>query len=119
MKNLKSLVLVAASSALLASCTIAKVGGKGAVPVMLNQQSESMQLIEHVKIAKTVKFDYTNTYDVSTILSEEIAKKKPDAVINTYISIKQTAGNYFLNLFTCGFAQAKTVEVEADFMKRK
>lgn len=119
MKKLNIVLIVLACVIMLGSCTIAKVGGKGAVPVLFNQPSEGMQLIEHIKISKTVSFDYTNAYDVSTILSEEIAKKKPDAVINTSIAIKTTVGNYFLNLVTCGFASAKTVEIEADFMKKK
>jgi hypothetical protein len=119
MKKLNIIFVAIASVIIMGSCTVAKIGGKGAVPILFNQPSEGMQLIEHVKIAKTISFDYTASYDVSTILSEEIAKKKPDAVINTSINIKVTVGNYFLNMVTCGFASAKTVEIEADFMKKK
>lgn len=119
MKKINVLFVIAVVAILLSSCTVAKIGGKGAVPVLLNQPSEGMQLIEHIQIAKTIKFDHTGSYDVATILSTEIAKKKPDAVINTTITVKVTVGNYFLNMFTCGFASAKTVEIEADFMKKK
>lgn len=104
---------------LLSSCTIAKIGGRGAVPIMLNQPSQNMDLAEHVTIKKNCNFDWTNTYDVSEYLSKEVAAKKPDAVANTTVVIKTGIDNYFINLFTLGFAQSKKVIIEADFMKNK
>ena len=119
MKKINLIAFAGMTVLFLASCTVAKIGGRGAVPILLNQSSESMQLIEHVKVAKTIAWDYTGSYEVSTVLADEIAKKKPDAVINTSIAIKVTPGNYFYTFFTCGLANAKTVEIEADFMKKK
>lgn len=104
---------------MLSSCTIAKIGGRGAVPITLNQPSQNMELAEHVTLKKNCNFDWTNTYDVSEYLSEEVAAKKPDAVANTTILIKSGIDNYFINLFTLGFAQSKKVVIEADFMKNK
>jgi len=57
----------------LQSCTVAKISGKGAVPVLLNQPSEQMQIVEHVKIKKNSNFDWTSSFDVSYILAKEIA----------------------------------------------
>lgn len=58
------------------SCTIAKVSGKGAVPLLLNQPTEKMQFMEHVTIKKNRNFDYTNTFDVAELLSKEIEQKE-------------------------------------------
>lgn len=101
------------------SCTIAKISGKGAVPVLLNQPSEGMELTEHVKIKKNSNFDYTSSFDVSEVLSKEVSLKKPDAVINTTITIKHGVDNFFINLFTLGLAKSRKIIVEADFMKEK
>lgn len=101
------------------SCTIAKISGKGAVPVLLNQPSEQMELIEHIKIKKNSVFDYTNSYDVSELLSKYISLKKPDAAINVTVTIKSSIDTYILNWFTFGLANAKKVVIEADFMREK
>jgi hypothetical protein len=101
------------------SCTVAKISGKGAVPVLLNQPSEQMQLIEHVSIKKNKNFDYTNSFDVSEIMARIIAEKQPDAVINTTVTIKQGVDNYFINLFTLGLANSTKIIIDADMMKNK
>ncbi len=120
MKRLSSSVLTALFAvAMLSSCTIAKIGGRGAVPISLNQPAQSMDLAEHVTLKKNCNFDWTNTYDVSEYLSKEVAAKRPDAVANTTIVIKTGIDNYFINLFTLGLAQSKKVVIEADFMKNK
>lgn len=103
--------------ALLSSCTVAKISGRGAVPVLLNQPAERMDLTEHIVIKKNVNFDYTASYDVSEHLAREVAAKKPDAVINTTVTIKQGIDNYFINLFTFGLAASRKVVIEADFVK--
>ena len=112
-----SAILIA--SALIQSCTIAKISGKGAVPVVMNQPSEKMELLEHVTIKKNSNFDFTNSFDVSEILSKKVAEKKPDAVINTTVILKSSIDNFFLNLVTFGFANSKKVVIDADFMKEK
>lgn len=120
MKNFySSLVIAFFAVALLSSCTIAKVGGRGAVPILLNQPATNMDLVEHITITKNNNFDYTNSFDVSEYISNQIALKKPDAVINTTILIKVGIDNYFINLFTLGLAQSKKVVIEADLMKNR
>jgi hypothetical protein len=113
------LVALVVLAAFMQSCTIAKVGGRGAVPLILNQPAQQMELVEHVTIKKNKVFDYTNSFDVSELLAKEIAAKKPDAAINVHVTIKSSIDTYFINLFTFGLANATKVVVEADFMKEK
>jgi hypothetical protein len=113
------IVTIFAIALILESCTIAKISGKGAVPVLLNQPSESLQLVEHITIKKNSNFDYTSSFDVSELLSKKVAEKKPDAVINTTVTIKSSIDNFFLNLITLGFAKSRKISIEADLMKEK
>jgi hypothetical protein len=117
----KSILIVTIFSLalIIESCTIAKISGKGAVPVLLNQPSESLQLVEHITIKKNSNFDYTSSFDVSELLSKKVAEKKPDAVINTTVTIKSSIDNFFLNLITLGFAKSRKISIEADLMKEK
>ena len=101
------------------SCTIAKISGKGAVPVLLNQPSEQMQLVEHITIKKNSNFDWTSSFDVSEVIAEKVAEKQPDAVINTMVTIKSGIDNFFINLFTLGLAKSRKIIVDADLMKAK
>lgn len=102
----------------LSSCTVAKIGGRGAVPIMLNQPSEQMNLSEHIVVKKNSTFDYTKSYDASEILSDVIAEKKPDAVINTTVKIKIGIDNFLFNLFTLGIANSRKIVIECDLMKK-
>lgn len=118
-KTISFVMLLTSAIIMMQSCTIAKISGKGAVPVLLNQPSEQMQIVEHIKIKKNSNFDFSSSFDVSTILADEIAAKNPDAVINTTITIKTGVDNYFLNLITLGLAQSRKIVIEADMMKSK
>ena len=121
MKNKQNLLLLSALALGLffQSCTIAKISGKGAVPVLLNQPSDRMELIEHIVVSKNINFDYTSSFDVSQILAKVIAEKKPDAVINTTVTIKNSLDNSCINIFTLGLAQSRKFVVEADLMREK
>jgi hypothetical protein len=101
------------------SCTIARISGKGAVPVLLNQPGNSMQLVEHITIKKNRNFNYTNSFDVSEVIAMKVAQAKPDAVINTTVTLKYGIDNFFLNLITLGFAQSQKIVIDADLMKEK
>jgi len=117
----KSILIVTIFSLalIIESCTIAKISGKGAVPVLLNQPSENMQLVEHITIKKNSNFDYTSSFDVSELLSKKVAEKRPYAVINTTVTLKSSIDNFFINLFTLGFANSRKISIEADLMKEK
>ncbi|MGZ5245045.1 MAG: hypothetical protein ACXWDO_07940 [Bacteroidia bacterium] len=118
MKILKIFGFVVIAALFMQSCTIAKISSKGSVPILLNQPAgDELELAEHVVAEKMIKFDYTASYDAYDVLSAEIASKKPDAVANVTITLKSTVKSYLLNTITCGFAAAKVMQVEADFMK--
>ena len=121
MKNKNSILLatVLVGGLLMQSCTIVKISGKGAVPVLLNQPSEQMQLVEHITIKKNSNFDYTSSFDVSEVIAKKVAEKQPDAVINTTIIIKSSIDNFFINLFTLGLARSRKIIINADLMKAK
>ena len=78
-----------------------------------------MELMEHISVSKNSNFDYTSSFDVSDILADEIAEKKPDAVINTTITIKIDVDNYLINLFTLNLAKSRKIIVDADLMKER
>ena len=118
-RNSILLATVLVGGLLMQSCTIAKISGKGAVPVLLNQPSEQMQLVEHITIKKNSNFDWTSSFDVSEVIAEKVAEKQPDAVINTMVTIKSGIDNFFINLFTLGLAKSRKIIVDADLMKAK
>jgi len=99
------------------SCTIARISGKAAVPMLYNQPTEKVQVVEHITVKKNVNFDWTSTFEISEILADEIAEKKPDAVINTSVKVTTSVDNFFLNLVTLGTAWSRKIVVEADFVK--
>ncbi len=101
------------------SCTVARISGKGAVPILLNQPAEKMELVEHIKIKKNSNFDYTSSFDASQLLATEIAAKKPDAVANVTVVVKSGFDNFLINLFTLTLAQSRKVVIEADLLKEK
>ncbi len=101
------------------SCTVAKISGKGAVPILLNQPTERMQLSEHVTIKKNINFDWTSSFDISEVIANKVAETKPYALINTTITLKSGIDNFFINLFTLGLAQSRKIVVEGDLMKEK
>jgi len=114
--TIKSLLIC---TVVLQSCTIAKISGRGAAPIVLNQPSERMELMEHVTVKKNSNFDWSSSFDVSEVMAQTIAAKKPDAVINTTVTIKSGADNFFINLFTLGLAKSRKVVIDADLMKEK
>jgi hypothetical protein len=118
-KNSILIITVLACGLFMQSCTIAKISGKGAVPVLLNQPSQQMQLVEHITVKKNSNFDWTSSFDVSEVIAKKVAEKQPDAVINTSVTIKTSIDNYFINLFTLGLAQSRKIVVDADLMKEK
>ncbi len=118
-KNSILIITVLACGLFMQSCTIAKISGKGAVPVLLNQPSQQMQLVEHITVKKNSNFDWTSSFDVSEVIAKKVAEKQPDAVINTTVTIKTSIDNFFINLFTLGLAQSRKIVVDADLMKEK
>jgi len=108
------LVGIVVIAAMLSGCTIAKISGKGSVPLLLNQPQTKVDVIGPVSASKQIMFDYTGSFDASEILGEVFAETNADAIINVVISLKITPKDYLFNLLTLGIANAKTMEITAE-----
>lgn len=103
--------------AIVSGCTIAKISGRGSIPMMFNTPSQRVKVIEHFKESKMLVFDYTSSFDVSSVLAEKLQQSEADAIANIVVSIKSTVPSFFVNLITLTFAQAKVFSVEGDLVK--
>ena len=99
------------------SCTIAKISGRGSIPLMLNNPPARVDVVSHLVEKKMVTFDYTSSFDVSEIIAEKLASADADAVINLTILIKTDFSTFCVNLITLGLANARIVVIEGDLVK--
>ena len=113
-----SLVLLFSLTVFMSGCTIAKISGKGSMPLLLNNPPEKVKVVSHFSESKMITFDYTSSFDVYEIIADRLANSNADMAINLTITIKSDVGTFFVNLFTLGLANARTVQVEGDFVKR-
>ena len=113
----KLTILVLAATFVLSGCTIAKISGRGAMPIILNNPPKKVQVIKHIKTSKMINFDYTSSFDVSEVLNKAIEGENADAIINCTITLKSTVANFFVNLITLGIASSKTFQIEGDLIK--
>ncbi len=113
-----SMVLLFGLTVMMSSCTIAKISGKGSMPLLLNNPPEKVKVISHFTESKMITFDYTSSFDVYEIIADRLANSDADMAINLTITIKSDVGTFFVNLFTLGLANARTVQVEGDFVKK-
>ncbi|PIU45425.1 MAG: hypothetical protein COS95_03510 [Ignavibacteriales bacterium CG07_land_8_20_14_0_80_59_12] len=112
------LILIAALFSLtVGACTLAKLTGRGPVPILLNNPRAKVDVIKHIRDSKMVVFDYTGVFDASEILSKHFEETKADAIINVTFAIKSDVGSFFVNLITLGIANARVMEVEGDLIK--
>ena len=101
-------------------CTTVKILARGNKPLMLNQPSQSYDVISHFSKETGIMFDYTGAPDITKAIQEGMAgNMDADAVANIFISVKSTAGDFILNFFTLGIANAYTLQVEGDVIKYK
>jgi len=111
-------ILIAALFSLaLGACTIAKLSGRGVVPILLNNARAKVEVIKHIRDSKMIVFDYTGAFDASEILSKHFEETKADAIVNVTFTIKTDVASFFLNLITLGIANARVMEVEGDLIK--
>lgn len=99
------------------SCTLAKIYGRGATPVMLNNPTQKVEVIKHFSVSKGIVFDFTSAFDASEMLAQILQETGCDAIINVGLEVKTTVGDYFLNLITLGLAQAKHLTVVGDAIR--
>jgi len=119
-KNLRSAGVVLVLSCLffvINGCTLAKISGRGSVPLMLNNPPARVEVVSHFSEQKMVTFDYTSAFDVSEILSEKLSSSDADAVTNVTVTVKTDPATFCVNLITLGIANAKIFQVEGDLIK--
>lgn len=104
---------------LLGGCTIAKISGRGAQPLLLNNPPVKVEVVQNIKVSKMILFDYTGAFDVSEVLSEILIGSNADAIINLNITLKTTVLDFIVNLVTLGLANARTFEVRGQAIKFK
>jgi len=95
-------------------CTMAKIYGRGATPVMLNNPPQRVEVIKHFEVSKGIAFDFTSAFDASAMLAAVLQETKCDAIINVGLEVKTTVGDFFLNMITLGIANAKHLTVVGD-----
>ncbi len=98
-------------------CTMAKISGRSTTPLLLNNPTQRVEVVQHFAESKRITFDYTSAFDVSEVLGNVINSNRGDAVANLTITVESDVTDFFINLFTLGFAQAKTFKVEGDLVK--
>jgi len=108
------LVLVAL---VLTGCTSAKITGQGSKPILVNQPTGEVDVVERISETKRFTFDYTGSLDIADVVGETLANSDADALINTQIAVKSTAADFFINVFTLGIANAYTVEITGELVR--
>jgi hypothetical protein len=98
-------------------CTLAKIDGKGVLPIMLNNPPTRAQVIKHFEVSKGIMFDYTSAFDASEILAQVFEETKADAIVNVSLKVMQTPGDWCTNSCTLGLANAKHLVVSGDAVK--
>ena len=110
-------IVVLICMVVISGCTMAKIYGRGATPVMLNNPPQRVEVIEHFKVSKGITFDYTSAFDASEMLAKVLQETGCDAIINVGLEVKITVGDFFLNFITLGIAQAKHLTVVGDAIR--
>ncbi len=118
MRKLISLFLVGFLMISVAGCTMVKILARGNQPIILNTLPEKYTVLGHFSKSKMVAFDYTRSPDISALVREASTPyPDADAVVNTFITVNSSIGDFFMNLFTLGIANSFTVTVEGDVIK--
>jgi hypothetical protein len=112
-----SWVIAVLISISLSGCTLAKISGRGNIPILLNNPPARVTVVKHVETSKMVNFDYTGAFDVSEVMGDMLANGNADAITNVTIVVKSTGANFLLNLVTLGIANSKTFEIAGDLVK--
>lgn len=100
----------------LSACTTAKISGRGAKPIALNQLDQT-EPVESFEKQQFRMFDYTGAIDVSEVLEGELSQSEADAMTNTTVEIGANVGTFLVNTITFGLARAHTVTVNGDLVK--
>lgn len=99
-------------------CTLVKLVARGNQPIILNTLPEKYTVLGHFSKEKSFYFDYTRAPDISSFIREGVAAyPNADAVVNVFVTVKSSVGDFFMNLFTLGLAYAYTLSVEGDVIQ--
>jgi len=98
-------------------CTIAKISGRGAQPLLLNNPPTKVEVIQNISLSKMRVFDYTGSFDVSEVLSEYLIGSNADALINLNVTVKITVLDFLLNLVTLNLAYSRTFELQGQAVR--
>lgn len=103
--------------ALLSGCTLAKISGRGAVPLMMNNPPFEVDVIERVEETERIVFDQTGAIDASEVIGDKIAESDSDAMINVTLTLKSTPADFFINMLTFGLANSRTFVIEGELVR--
>ena len=102
----------------LTGCTVCKIIARGNQPIILNTLPEKYTVLGHFSKEKSFYFDYTRSPDISAFIREATASyPNADAVVNVFVTVKTTLGDFFIDLFTLTFANSYTIHVEGDVIQ--
>jgi len=116
--SLLVVLLLLAFTIHLTGCTVVKLIARGNQPIILNTLPEKYTVLGHFSKEKSFYFDYTRAPDLSSFIREATADyPNADAVVNVFVTVKSTIGDFLVNLFTIGLASAYTINVEGDVIQ--
>jgi hypothetical protein len=98
-------------------CTLAKISGRGAIPIMFNNPPTRVQLVRSVEVKKMRAFDWTASFDVSEVLGDVIAMTDADAIINVAITVRSMPLDWIVNMLTLGLANSRTMYITGDVVR--
>jgi len=85
-------VMLVAVLGLAQGCTLAKISGRGAIPIMFNNPPTRVQLVRSVEVKKMRAFDWTASFDVSEVLGDVIAMTDADAIRVDVVRVRDEGG---------------------------
>jgi tryptophanase len=115
----KKIIVLLVCAALVSGCTIMKIQGRGARPILLNTPDRQYDVVKHFTISRNFYFDYTRAPDISSMVADVLAETNADAVINLGFSAKTTFETFCVTMITTGFANGYCVQIEGDAIKYK
>ena len=102
----------------LSGCTVCKIISRGNQPIVLNALPQKYIVLEHFSKEKSFYFDYSRAPDLSAFIRESmVAHPDADAVINVFVTVKSSIGDFLMDIVTLTFARAYTLCIEGDIIR--
>ena len=104
----------------LVGCTVAEIDAKAPIPLLLNHpKGENFEYVGVVEAKKRYVFHYSGHFDLYEVLRQTNPEQRGDAIVNVHMKAEVTPADFFINLFTIGLAQSRTVRVQGTLVRRK